>query len=123
MKNTFKKKWLEAVKKPAVYVSVVVLWLFTSIFAFWEIMIIRALVIRVLIRYYMAQEGLSLIMSNARADVFGKVAAILMTIFAIFVVVFGFDYHFEHAGEPKSWKLFGWTLGFQFLLLALAFFF
>jgi hypothetical protein len=123
MRNVFKEKWLEAVKKPAVYVSIVVLWLVTSLIAFWEIMTVRALVIRVLIRCYMARDGLSLIMANARADPYGRVTAIIMTFIAIVIVVFGFDYHFDNAGKPKSWKLFAWTFGFQFLLLALAFIF
>ncbi len=123
MNRQLKEKWLEAVKKPAVYVSVVVLWLLTSLFAFWEIMTVRALVIRVAIRTFMERDGLSLIMANARADPYGKVVAIVMTIIAIFIVVFGFDYHFEYAGKPKSWKFFGWTFGFQILLLALAFIF
>ena len=123
MNRQLKEKWLEAGKKPAVYVSVVVLWLLTSLIAFWEIMTLRSLVIRVAIRVFMERDGLSLIMANARADLYGKVAAIIMTIIAIFIVVFGFDYHFDNIGKSKSWIFFGWTFGFQFLLLALAFIF
>jgi hypothetical protein len=122
MKDVIKEKWFLAVKKPAIYLSVMVLWLLTSFIAIWEILTARALVIRASIRIFMERDGLSLIMANAKADPYGKLAAIIMTIFAIFIVVFGFDYHFEHAGKSKSWRFFAWTLGFQILVLAVSWF-
>ena len=122
MKDEIKKKWLQAVKKPAIYVTVVVLWLLTSFIAIWEILIARALVIRASIRHFMERDGLSLIMANAKADPYGRLAAIIMTIIAIFIVIFGFDYHFEHAGKSKSWRFIAWTFGFQILILAISWF-
>ncbi len=120
MKNRLKQNWVENVKKTAVYLVVAILWLLTSGIAFWEIFTVRAMVIRVAIRTFMERDGLSLIMANAKADPIGKIVAILMTVIAIIVVVFGFDYHLDHAGKLKSWKLFGWTFGFQLFILILA---
>jgi len=123
MKKKFKEQWLLALKMPIIYVAVVILWALSSFLAFWEIMATRALVIRTTIRFFMEKDGLSLIMANARADVYGKVTAVIMTVVAIGIVVFGFDYHFEHAGKSQSWKFFAWTFGFQFLVLFLAYLF
>jgi peptidoglycan/LPS O-acetylase OafA/YrhL len=114
---------LKVLKRPAIYVVVVVLWLLTSFLAYWEIWTVRALIVRVATRYFMTQAGFSLIMANAKADPYGKVTAILMTIIAIVVIIFGFDYHFEYAGQSKSWKLFAWTFGFQLLILLVAYIF
>ena len=49
-------------------------------------------------------------------------ATIVMAIFAIAIIVGGFEYHRKHVGEARSLKILGWTLGIQVFILAFGFF-
>jgi hypothetical protein len=121
MKTKLSENHRRLIKMPLIYGVTILLWLLTSFFAFWQIMTVRALVIRLATRYY-HHQGMSLLMANVNADPFGKITAIIMTVIAIFVVVFGSDYHFDYAGQSKSWKFFAGTFGYQIALFALVFF-
>jgi len=119
MKTKLKENYAKLVKQPTIYIVTIILWLLTSFGAFWQIMTVRAMVLRVVTRYGMNNQDLTLIMANAKADPYGKITAIFMTVIAFFVVVYGSDYHFDYAGQPKSWRLFAWTFGVQIFLFIL----
>ena len=38
--------------------------------------------------------------------------------YLIFIII-STEYHFKHAGQPKSWRLFGWTLAVEASVIAL----
>ena len=122
MKPEPKENHLRLLKTPLIYSITILLWLLTAIIAFWQIMTVRFLAIRLATSYFLNQ-GNSPLMANVYADPFGKITAIIMTVIAIFVVVFGSDYHFDYAGQAKSRKLFAWTFGVQIVLFGLTYFF
>ena len=107
--------------RPVVYVGVFVLWAITSALAVLEILMVRSMVLRVLTQYFTSHGSPSELLARVRADPFSKLVALFMTIFALLVIVGGFDFHFDHAGKRRSWKLFGWTLGIQLGLLLLVY--
>lgn len=115
--NTFSPKNL------GMHALTFVLWALTAFLAVWEIFVVRAIVMRVATRYFMSQVGLTRTMAGVHANNYGKGSTVLIALIAIMVVILGFDYHFAHVGERRSWKVFAWTLGIQGLVLVLGFLF
>lgn len=100
-----------------------VLWALTAFLAIWEIFVVRAIVVRIATRYFMGQVGLTRTMAGVHANTYGKGVTLFMALIAIMVVLLGFDYHFAHVSERRSWKIFAWTLGIQVAILGLGFVF
>jgi hypothetical protein len=53
--------------------------------------------------------------------VLGLVLIIPTAILWIAVVIGGGEYHFTHLGQPRSWKLFGWTIAGELFILLLGY--
>lgn len=107
--------------KPLIYLAAFLLWAATGVLAIWEITLVRAASQRLLTRYFASHGSPSTLLAGVRADPFSKVVALIMTALALVIVVGGFDYHLDHAGKRRSWRLFAWTLGVQLALLLLSY--
>lgn len=94
-------------------ILVIFLWVLTSVLAGYEIFLSRRIVEVI---YFLVLRSLSEninMTDRLSATGLGNIASLVMAILAIVIVVGGIDYHWTHAGEPRSYKLFAWTLAFQ----------
>lgn len=94
-----------------------VLWFATSWLAVQEIFLARSLVTAIYFRVLDRFEVPINVLERLSATATGNLGALVMAIVAIVVVIGGFDYHWEHAGEKRSYQIFAWTFAFQFLFL------
>jgi len=107
-------------KRVGLPVLAVVLWAGTSVLAFLEILIVREIVLRIYAHFaaiggfygraYGGGVGLSV----------GAVMA--MGVVCVGIIIGGGEYHRNHLGQPKSWRLFGWTISAELSILLLALF-
>ncbi len=58
---------------------------------------------------------------SPRAAPMGLWTLIPLGILWIAMVVGGGEYHYRNVGQPKSWRLFGWTIAIELLILVLPF--
>ena len=97
------------------------LWALTAYLAGYQIFLIRSIVASV---YLYLLENLSVtitVLDRLSATGVGNIASLTMAIIAIVIVVGGFDYHWSHGGEPRSFKVLAGTLAFQITIQALYF--
>ncbi len=95
------------------------LWALTAYLAGYQIFLIRSIVSSL---YLNLLENFSVpitVLERLSATGIGNIASLIMAIIAIVIVVGGFDYHWSHGGEPRSFKLLAMTLAFQFSIQAL----
>jgi hypothetical protein len=97
-----------------------VLWGLTTWLATYEIFLARGIVENLYSRLVIANVLPSTILERLSAVAVGNIASLGMAILAIVIVVGGFDYHWSHAGEQRSFKLFGITFAFQLAFLGLS---
>ena len=96
-----------------------ILWGVTAYLAGYQIFLIRSIVSRV---YLNLLENFSVpinVLERLSATGLGNIASLIMAILAIVIVVGGFDYHWSHGGEPRSFKVLAGTLAFQIFIQAL----
>lgn len=96
-----------------------ILWGITAYLAVYEIFLVRSIVSKI---YLGVLERLSQpinVLENLSATGLGNIASLIMAVVAVVIVVGGWDYHWKYAGEPRSFKLLGWTLAFQIAVLGL----
>jgi hypothetical protein len=97
------------------------LWGLTAVVAGYEIFLIRYIVTQF---YFIALEWQKVpitVLEKLSATGVGNVASLGMAIVAIVIVVGGFDFHWKHAGERRSFILLGWTILFQVVILGIDF--
>jgi hypothetical protein len=88
-----------------------ILWLGTAIVGLQNIVVIWNIV-----AWGLALAGIQF----SHAPVLSFVLSIIPTaILWIAVVIGGGEYHFTHLGQPRSWKLFGWTIAGELFILLL----
>jgi hypothetical protein len=95
------------------------LWALTAYLAGYQIFLVRSIVVNL---YLWVLENISVpitVLDRLSATGVGNIASLVMAIIAIAIVVGGFDYHWSHGGEARSFKLLSWTLIFQIALQAL----
>jgi hypothetical protein len=107
--------------KTTTAVFVVLLWLVTAAVGLWEIFIIRDMVFRIYARFLPAGT------SNLGPEYWSGVAMggwllVILSILWIAIIIGGGEYHFKRIGQPRSWKVFGWTIGIELFILVLALF-
>jgi hypothetical protein len=93
-----------------------ILWLITTVLAFWEITIAQEMVVSIYARFNQATVD-----NYFAAIAFGNWAVFVMAIAFIAIVIGGAEYHRTHIGQPGSWRLFRWTLTFQAIYLLISF--
>lgn len=95
------------------------LWAMTALLAVYEIFIARTIVVSTYNHLVQRFAFPSTVLERLSAAAIGNLTALVMGIIAIVVVIGGFDYHWSHAGESRSFKLFAWTFAFQLAFMAL----
>ena len=106
------KKWTST--KKWVLMMALGLWVITTVLAFWLMLVIREMILRIYIQYLPA--------SPAGAVVLGTWIWLPLGILFIAVAIGGAEFHYWRVGQPISWKVFGWTLLIQLGILVLALF-
>jgi hypothetical protein len=94
------------------------LWALTAYLAGYQVFLVRTIVERI---YLNLLENLSVpitVLERLSAVGVGNIASLLMGILAIVIIVGGFDYHWSHGGEARSFKLLAGTLAFQLFVQA-----
>jgi len=95
------------------------LWALTAYLAGYQIFLVRSIVSNI---YLIVLENFEVpinVLERLSATGIGNIASLTMAIIAIVIVVGGFDYHWNHGGEPRSFKLLAGTLAFQMFIQAL----
>ena len=95
------------------------LWAGSAILAGYEVFLARHIVRYLYLRLFEVFFFPTSITERLTATGVGNIAALLMAIIAIAIVVGGFDFHWIHAGEKRSYKIFAWTFLFEFIVLAI----
>jgi hypothetical protein len=95
------------------------IWLITTILAGYEVFLARHIAyysyLWIVDKYILPVN----IIERIRGIGIGNLASLVMAIIAIVIVVGGFDYHWEHAGEWKSYRVLAITIVFQLIILVL----
>jgi hypothetical protein len=107
------------VKKVILKIIAMLLWAVTAFVAGYEVFLARHIVRAVYLRLFDKFFFPPSITERLSATAVGNIAALIMAIIAIAIVVGGFDYHWTHGGEKKSFKVFAWTFLFQFIVFGL----
>ena len=101
-------------------VLAVVLWAGTSVLAFLEILIVREIVLRIYAHF--AATGGFYERAYGGGVILGVGAAMTMGVVCVGIIIGGGEYHLKNFGQPKSWRLFGWTIAVEVSIFALALF-
>lgn len=102
------------------WVVTAVLWLSSSVIAFWEILVIRDIGIELYLRLASGSVHVPSGLLADQASAIGQIFVIIGGIIAIAIVPGSADFHYRHFGTSKSWRIFGYTFAFQLLVLVLA---
>jgi hypothetical protein len=95
------------------------LWAVTAYLAGYQVFLVRSITTRI---YLSLLERMSIpinVLERLSATGVGNIASLIMAIIAIVIVVGGFDYHWNHGGGLRSFKLLAGTLIFQVFIQAL----
>ena len=107
-------------KRVGLRVLAVVLWAVTSVLGFLEILIVREIVLRIYAHF--AATGGFYERAYGGGVLLGVGAAMAMGVACVGIIIGGGEYHLINFGQPKSWKLFGWTISAELSILLLALF-
>ncbi|MCD6291147.1 MAG: hypothetical protein J7M34_11640 [Anaerolineae bacterium] len=94
------------------------LWLLTLLVGLWEIVIVRDMLFRVYARIVGTTSA-----HDAKywgAVSLGNWAVLFLGILWLGLAIGTGEYHYRRAGQRSSWRLFGWTIGGELLILLLA---
>jgi hypothetical protein len=107
-------------KRVGLRVLAVVLWAVTSALGFLEILTVREIVLRIYAHF--AATGGFYGRAYGGGVALGIGAAMAMAVVCIGIIIGGGEYHLKNFGQPKSWRLFGWTIAAELSVLVLALF-
>lgn len=109
-----------------------VLWVATAALGLYEILLIREMLFRIYVQSSSSGLALGSQLLNGRNEDFyllrkdfwqalalGNWALIPLALVWIVLVIGGGEYHYKRAGQRSSWKLFGWTIAAEMLVLVL----
>jgi hypothetical protein len=94
-----------------------ILWIVTAVVGLVEILVVR----RIVERGYMRLWGDSSRGSYWTAVSLGMGATLILALIYIAFLVGTGEYHRSRVGQRSSWKLFGWTVAVELLILLLYF--
>jgi hypothetical protein len=98
------------------YVLAFILWVGTAILGIYEIYLIREMIFAIYARF---AGGAGSGTDYWAALALGNVALLPLSIGWIALVMGGGEYHFKRVGQRSSWRLFGWTIAGELLILIL----
>jgi hypothetical protein len=105
-------------RDPKLVALTLVLWAFTSVVSFLEILTVRAIAIRMYAHFAMTYGFYT--REYMAAQALGIVALVVMGIVCIGVAIGCGEYHLKHFGQPQSWKLFSRTIAAEVAVILLA---
>ncbi len=112
------KNGLPIKRDPKLVALTLVLWAFTSVLSFLEILTVRAIAIRMYAHFAITYGFYAHEYKGAQA--LGIVALMVMSIVCIGVAIGCGEYHLKHFGQPQSWKLFSRTIAAEVAVIVLA---
>ena len=98
----------------------IALWAGTSALGFLEILTVREIVLRIYAHF--AATGGFYGRAYGGGVALGIGAAMAMGVVCVGIIMGGGEYHLRNFGQPKSWRLFGWTIAAELSILVLALF-
>jgi len=101
-------------------VLTLVLWAFTSVLSFLEILTVRVIVLRIYGHFAITYGFYSRELGGAQA--LGMVTLVVAGILCIGVAIGCGEYHLKHFSKPQSWRLFSRTIAAEVAILILALF-
>lgn len=107
-------------KRVGLRVLAVVLWAGTSVLGFLEILTVREIVLRIYAHFAATGGFYGRAYGGGVGLSWG--AAMAMGVVCVGIIMGGAEYHRKHFGQPKSWRLFGWTISAELSILLLALF-
>jgi hypothetical protein len=99
------------------------LWLITAVIGFWQIELVRDLMLRLLVRFTPA--GLPNYEAFRQTQVEGGLSALLVIVTAVIwivVIIGSAEYHRTRLGQPGSWQLFAAIIGVEIAIFSLPLF-
>ena len=93
------------------------LWIVTGFLGFVDILAVRRIALSIAARVWSDTRGSSYWASVNMGNWSVVVAAVLWLV----VVVGGGEYHRIKVGQRSSWRLFGWTIGIEAVILLVSF--
>jgi len=116
----FDENGLPIKRNPRLVALALVLWAFTSVVSFLEILTVRAIAIRMYAHFAMTYGFYAREYMGAHA--LGMGTLVVMGIVCIGVAIGCGEYHLKHFGQPQSWKLFSRTIAAEVAILVLPLF-
>jgi hypothetical protein len=107
-------------RKKAVVLAAVGLWALTTILAFWEILVIREMIIRFYLHF--SAVDFSRAAAASTVTILSTWVFVPLAILFIGVAIAGAEFHYRRVGQPLSWQVFGRTLAVELSILILALF-
>ena len=107
-------------KRVGLRVLAVVLWAGTSVLGFLEILTVREIVLRIYAHFAATGGFYGRAYGGGVGLSWG--AAMAMGVVCVGIIIGGGEYHLSNFGQPKSWRLFGWTISAELSILLLALF-
>jgi heme/copper-type cytochrome/quinol oxidase subunit 2 len=98
----------------------VVLWAVTSVVGLVEIVIVRAMVVRVFARFFADERAYGTDYWGSVA--LGQVLVVILAIVWIGLVIGAGEYYYKYLGQPKSWRLLARVIAVEISVLVLAVF-
>ncbi len=95
------------------YGVTVLLWLGTALVGLYELFVMRELLYRIYVVLGGRDPGV--------AAALGVWGVLLLALVWIGAFIGGAEYHYQHVGERRSWRLFGWTIVVEVAILVLAY--
>jgi len=107
-------------KRPGFGLLAFALWLGTSVLGFLEILTVREIILRIYAHF--AATGGFYGRDYWGGNALGIGAAMAMGVVCVAVTIGAGEYHLKYVGQPRSWRLFGWTISAELTILLLALF-
>jgi hypothetical protein len=109
--------------KRVTFVVAFVLWLATAAIGLWEIALGRDILIGLFARF--SDVSQSEYEAFKQAQLAGSLGiGLIMVLAIVWIIAFigGAEYHYRYLGQPRSWRLFAWTIVIEIAILVLAWF-
>ncbi len=99
-------------------VLALILWIGTLLVGLWEIVIIRDMLFRIYARLGGVTDVHDTIYWAAVS--MGHWSVLVMGLAWLALAIGTGEYHYKRVGQRSSWRLFGWTIGVELVILLLA---
>jgi hypothetical protein len=105
---------MATIKKIASRLLTVLLWLISLVLGLVNIDFFYQIIIAVFARFWPTRYWAAILTAN--------ISVIILAIAFIAFVILTSEFHYKHAGEPASWKLFAQTIGSELIIPVAAYF-